>query len=71
MIAGLTADPYEGEALAGDDGLVVEALAMPSPVADALAGFVALHHVEHVFVKRKRRRADPDALVRRDPAPRE
>ena len=54
-IAGLTADPYEGEVLAGDDGLVVEALPMPEPVAQALAAFVARHHVDEGFEKRKRR----------------
>jgi hypothetical protein len=66
-VAGLTADPYEGESLAGDDGLVVEALTMPGPVTDALRGFVALHHVEQVFEKRRRKRADPEALARRGP----
>jgi hypothetical protein len=64
-IVAVTADPYEGEALAGDDGLAVGVVAMPAPVAAVLAGFVALHHVEQVFEKRKRKRADPEALARR------
>lgn len=64
-IAALTADPYEGEVLAGDDGLAVEALPMPEPVARALAAFVARHHVEEAFEKRKRKPADPEALARR------
>jgi len=63
-IVAVTADPYEGEALAGDEGLSVGTVAMPSPVAAALAGFVSLHHVEQVFEKRKRKRADPEALAR-------
>ena len=66
-IAALTVDPYEGEALAGDEGLLVEAVAMPAPTAAFLADFVATHHVEQVFVKRKRKRADPEALARRGP----
>jgi hypothetical protein len=64
-IVTVTADPYEGEALAGDDGLAVAAVAMPAPVAAVLAGFISLHHVEQVFEKRKRKRADPEALARR------
>jgi hypothetical protein len=32
---------------------------------DAIENFVAEHHVEREFVKRKRRRADPEALARR------
>ncbi|WP_099865300.1 DUF3305 domain-containing protein [Pararhizobium haloflavum] len=60
----VTADPYEGEALAGDPGFVVEAVSMPAAIRDWVADFVAVHHVEHVFEKRKRRRADPDALTR-------
>jgi hypothetical protein len=64
-IVALTADPYEGEALAGDDGLAVAAVAMPGPVAATVAAFTALHHVEQAFEKRKRKRADPEALARR------
>lgn len=66
-IAAVTADPYEGEALAGDDGLLVEAVEMPAAVAARIFAFVTAHHVEHVFVKRKRKRADPEALARRGP----
>jgi hypothetical protein len=60
----VTADPYEGEALAGDVGLVVEALEMPAPLRLWIEGFVALHHKEEVFEKRKRRPADPEAMAR-------
>ncbi len=63
----VTVDPYEGEGLAGDPGLVVEALPMPAVVAEAMAAFVAAHHVEQVFEKRRRKRADPEALARRGP----
>ena len=33
----------------------------------AIAAFVAEHHVEHVFKKRTRDRAHPEALARRGP----
>ncbi len=66
-VVALTVNPYEGEALAGDEGLLVEAVAMPGPVAARIAAFVAEHHVEHVFVKRQRKRADPEAMARRAP----
>ncbi len=70
-IVAVTADPAEGESFtqAGDD--LVEALAMPPTVRDMVAAFVAEHHVERPFVKRKRDRADPDALGRRPPIPKD
>lgn len=49
-----TADPYEGEALAGTPDLALEAVAMPPDIAADLAVFIERHHVEEVFVKRKR-----------------
>ena len=66
-IVAVTADPAEGEAFtqAGDD--LVEAVPMPQPVREIVAAFVAEHHVERPFVKRKRNRADPEALARRAP----
>jgi hypothetical protein len=61
----VTADPAEGEAFteAGED--LVETVAMPAEIATAVADFVARHHVERVFHKRRRDRADPEALGRR------
>ncbi len=50
----VTANPYEGESLADGSGLVLEAVDMPPDIAAELAAFVAEHHVEQVFVKRKR-----------------
>ena len=35
---------------------------MPQPIAEMVAAFVAEHHVERQFFKRKRDRADPEAL---------
>jgi hypothetical protein len=59
----VTADPAEGEGLteAGTD--IVEALPMSPELAVAYAAFVTEHHVERAFVKRKRDRANPEALA--------
>lgn len=57
----LTVDPYEGEALAGDVERVVEALPMPAQTAARIEAFIAQHHVEETFYKRKRQPAtSPD-----------
>jgi hypothetical protein len=65
----VTADPAEGEAMteAGND--LVETVPMPEAIRQAVADFIAEHHVERTFVKRKRDRADPEALGRRAPLP--
>lgn len=63
-----TVDPYEGEAMAGDEGIVVEAVEMPPGLRADLEAFFAAHHVERAFEKRRRKRADPEALARRGPA---
>ena len=64
-IAAVTADPAEGESLteAGTD--LVEQVPMPLPIQQIVAAFVAEHHVEQPFVKRKRDRANPEAMARR------
>ena len=66
-IVAVTADPAEGESFTqvGDD--LVEAVPMPAAVQAIVEAFVAEHHVERPFVKRKRDRADPQALARRAP----
>jgi hypothetical protein len=63
----VTADPAEGEAMteAGDD--IVEPVPMPDLVREQIAAFVAEHHVEREFIKRKRDRANPEAFGRRAP----
>jgi hypothetical protein len=66
-VAAVTADPAEGEGLTGSGQRIIEAVAMPETVRHAIAVFVAEHHVEHVFTKRTRDRADPEALARRGP----
>ncbi len=50
---------------AGSD--LVETVPMPNAIRRMVAAFVAEHHVEQPFVKRKRDRADPEALARRMP----
>lgn len=61
----VTADPSEGEAHteAGND--LVEAVDMPAAIQETVAAFVAEHHVEQAFFKRKRDRSNPEALARR------
>jgi Protein of unknown function (DUF3305) len=63
----VTADPYEGEALTQGNGEIVEAVAMPPDIRDRIAAFVETFHVERQFVKRKRNRANPEALARGAP----
>jgi len=62
----VTADPAEGESWAGLDNDLVDTVAMPEAVESVVANFVAEHYVEQTFHKRKRDRADPEALGRRD-----
>ena len=61
----VTADPTEGEVQTETGVNLVESVAMPDAVRETLEDFVAKHHVEQTFYKRKRDRADPDALGRR------
>jgi hypothetical protein len=64
-VASVTADPAEGEGLTEPGQGIVEAVAMPERLREAIAAFVADHHVERVFEKRTRDRADPEALAAR------
>lgn len=58
-----TVDPGEIEAHAdaGDD--LIEALPLPAPVAAWMRDFIDRHHVEKPFLKRRRDRADTEALA--------
>jgi hypothetical protein len=67
----VTADPVEGEALTETGSDLIETVPMPDVIRDAVAAFAAEHHVERAFEKRQRDRADPEALARRVPTPRE
>jgi uncharacterized protein DUF3305 len=63
-LVSVTADPAEGEAMTETGTNLVEAVVMPKPMQETIAAFVTEHHVEQVFVKRKRDRANPEALAR-------
>ena len=66
-IVAVTADPAEGESLTESGNDLVDVVPMPEPVRVVIEAFVAEHHVERQFYKRKRDRADPEALARRGP----
>ena len=61
----VTADPSEGEAATEAGNNIVEPVPMPHSIAQLVAAFVGEHHVERQFFKRKRDRANPEALARR------
>jgi hypothetical protein len=60
-VAAVTADPYEGEAMAEGLGEIIEAVPMPPEIQEKVAAFVEAFHVERQFFKRKRDRVDPNA----------
>ena len=64
-VSAVTADPAEGEAFTIAGVNLVEAVPMPEVFREAIENFIAEHHVEREFVKRKLGRADPEALARR------
>jgi hypothetical protein len=66
-IFAVTADPAEGEAWTESGSDLVDTVPMPDVVRTAIDAFVAEHHVERPFYKRKRDSADPEALARRGP----
>jgi Protein of unknown function (DUF3305) len=67
----VTADPAEGEAWTEAGSDLVDMVPMPQAVRAVLEAFVAEHHVERPFYKRKRDRPDPEALARRPPTRKE
>jgi hypothetical protein len=64
-VSTVTADPYEGEGMAEGVGEIIEAVPMPAEVQAKVAAFFDAFHVERQFFKRKRDRADPNALAHR------
>lgn len=66
-LVAVTANPDEGEAYSQPGTDLVEAVTMPASVREIIAAFVAEHHVEQPFYKRKRDRTNPEALGRRAP----
>ena len=67
MLAGATVDPAEGEAWVALGTDLVDSVSMPGAVEAVVADFVAEHYIEQPFLKRKRDRADPQAMARRLP----
>ena len=61
----VTADPAEGEAMTLVGENIVDSVPMASSVEQTIIAFIKEHHVEREFVKRKRDRANPEALARR------
>jgi hypothetical protein len=61
----VTADPAEGEGFTESAANLVEQVEMPPAIAELVAAFVAEHHVERQFFKRKRDRQNPESLARR------
>ena len=64
-ILAVTADPAEGEAFTDAGSYLVEAVPMPAEIVEAITQFLAEHHVERPFVKRRRQPAEP-VLARRE-----
>jgi hypothetical protein len=64
----VTADPTEGEAMFESGTDVIGTVPMPSDIASWIAAFVDEFHVEQVFHKRKRDRANVDRRRGEDPS---
>lgn len=61
----VTADPFEGEGLTESATDLIETVPMPASIQQTIAAFVEEHHVEQVFFKRKRDKANLNAFGRR------
>lgn len=57
----VTASPFEAQGFGGHDDDLVEPVPMPPEVRAFVEGFVARHHVEQPFVKRKRGKAHAES----------
>jgi Protein of unknown function (DUF3305) len=58
----VTCDPAEGEGYSETGWDTVNIVPMPEAIQAALMAFIEEHHVEREAYKRKRKRADPEAL---------
>lgn len=65
MLQAVTVDPGEAEIFTEGPHDILDALPLPPGLAALMRDFVAAHHVERVFHKRKRDRQDADSLGRR------
>ncbi len=59
----VTCDPTEGEGYSETGWDTVNMVPMPEQIEAALTAFVAEHHVDETYFKRKRDRQDPEALA--------
>jgi Protein of unknown function (DUF3305) len=59
----VTCDPTEGEGFTETGWDTVNVVPMPPVIQQALIAFVTEHHVDRPFFKRKRDKADPEALA--------
>lgn len=57
QLVAVTADPAEGEAFTDAGSNLVETVPMPLDIAETVGQFIAVHHVERPFVKRRRQPA--------------
>jgi hypothetical protein len=64
-LAMVTANPFEGEGLTESATDIVEPVPMPETMRNNLAAFVEQHYVHEPFFKRKRDKANPEALGQR------
>ena len=64
VLHGVTADPGEAHLHADAGNDLLESLPMPAGLRATMEAFVARHHKERGFWKRKRDQADPEALAR-------
>lgn len=64
ILQSVTADPGEAHLHADAGNDLLEALPMPPRLRATVEAFVARHHKERGFWKRKRDQADPEALAR-------
>jgi hypothetical protein len=64
----VTVDPGEAHLYADAGNDLLEALPMPAGLRAVTEAFVATHHKDRTFYKRRRDRADPEAMARRFPA---
>src|SRR5262249_44775909 len=67
QIAAVTADPAEGEGLTEPGQAIVEAVAMPEAVREAIAAFLEQCPAGQAFIKRERDRAGSETMARRVP----
>jgi hypothetical protein len=65
-LVAVTADPAEGEAFTDAGSNLVETVPMPPDVLAAVVRFVAEHHVERPFLKRRRQHTEPALALRRN-----